>query len=121
VTRIDYDEIAAETLAAIEEAGAEIKLIAKSNGAYDADESSVSISEENLTGVAIIVDAEEGEAEGTFISSDSVTFLIAAKGFQKPAADDELVFADISYDVVKTKTIGPNGAALIYRVLTRRG
>ena len=126
----EYGEIAADVLAALEEAGVEMTLGHVTPGTYDpatGDFTGSSTAYYSVTG--LIQTQSLGTAggvgqrffNGILVQTDDEFVLLVASGLAvDPAPGDLLIITGVTYSIVTMIPVRPGGVDLMYRVLARK-
>ncbi len=127
---MDYTEIAADVLAALQEdgmamtirrqtAGTYAPATGKTTGAIDTDYTAWGLIQSQRIPQA--GNAGERTFNGTLIQTDDEFVLLAASGLSiTPAPLDKLVIASVVYSIVTLIAVKPGGVVLFYRLLVRK-
>lgn len=127
---MDYTEIAADVLAALQEDGFAVTLRRQTAGTYNpvtgefSGESTTDyaaqalISSQNMSQTG---NTGERYFNGTLIQTGDKILMLAASGLSvTPAPGDRLIIGSVAWQIVTLITVEPGGVALFYRVLVRK-
>lgn len=127
---MDYTEIAADVLAALQEDGFAVTLRRQTAGTYNpvtgerTGAQTLNYSVQGLiTSQSMLQSGNTGERyfNGTLIQTGDKMLILAASGLAvTPAPGDQLIVSGVTWQAVTLITVEPGGVALFYRVLVRK-
>ena len=127
---MEYTELAADVLAALQEDGFAVTLRRQTAGTFDPGEGSFDgatttdyAAQALISSQSMSRSGDSGERyfNGTLIKTGDEILILAASGLSvTPQPGDLLIISSITWQLVAIVTVKPGGVALFYRVLVRK-
>lgn len=127
---MDYTEIAADVLAALQEDGFAVTLRRPSDQLYQPAAGEYAYAESTdydawalIASRAMLSSGQIGDRKfpGTMIQTGDKELILAAPGLEiTPKSTDLLVISGVAYQIISMIPVEPGGVVLFYRVLVRK-